>query len=412
MRPLSVNRSRVSSRINSDPSIPVIDLFAGCGGLGEGFRNAIWGRRSQFRIVLSVECDRFAHQTLELRAFVRAFVTDRLPIPADYSRYLKKLISRAELFGLHPIQAEAARAETCLASLGDPNGDIKVESRISALQRGGIDFRQSVIIGGPPCQAYSVVGRSRRAKSKASGQYREQDDGRHTLYRHYLRLLTQLQPAAFVMENVRGILSAAYGGESIFPVLLNDLASAGYDLHALGRNSSRMRASVIGNATTDFLVKAHDFAVPQKRSRVFIVGTRKDLSAASPKLRRGQRTSLVTVRQALVGLPALRSGLSHNDGGRAWQESVRASARRLARELKKCEPKISALLEVIGRVDSCLPIERGVENLIPTLRPPKCLVLNHESRGHTSSDLERYLFFAAWSKVNGKSPQLVKLPRR
>src|SRR5665213_2849194 len=95
--------------------IPVIDLFAGPGGLGEGFSSPHNGRRI-FKIKLSIEKDEFAHRTLELRAFVREFPAGE--IPKDYYQYLRGVISREELFGRFPDEAHAARKEAWLAELG------------------------------------------------------------------------------------------------------------------------------------------------------------------------------------------------------------------------------------------------------------------------------------------------------
>jgi hypothetical protein len=120
--------------------------------------------------------------------------------------------------------------------LGEPVSDKSIATRLDELES-EVDFRKAVMIGGPPCQAYSLVGRSRMAKARASGAYREGEDGRHVLYRQYLKLIQRIQPAAFVMENVRGILSSRYQDRPIFQQILDDLSGAGYDLHALGDRS-------------------------------------------------------------------------------------------------------------------------------------------------------------------------------
>lgn len=107
-------------RAAPDNLIPVIDIFAGPGGLGEGFSAFTDPRgRPRFKIALSVEKDPIAHKTLLLRSFFRQFEKNRVP-RAYYSR-LQQEIATAELFAAHPDQAAAARMEAWNATLGDPD---------------------------------------------------------------------------------------------------------------------------------------------------------------------------------------------------------------------------------------------------------------------------------------------------
>src|SRR3546814_2133729 len=85
----------------------------------------------------------------------------------------------------------------------------------------------TIVIGGPPCQAYSLVG---RARNRGIKNYDPATDHRHFLYREYIRILGRLQPIAFVMENVKGMLSSRVKGESIFERVLNDLRAAGGEI--------------------------------------------------------------------------------------------------------------------------------------------------------------------------------------
>jgi DNA (cytosine-5)-methyltransferase 1 len=391
-------------------AIPVIDLFAGPGGLGEGFASALLRGKSRFHLTLSIECDPFAHQTLTLRAFCREFTRNRKRLPGAYLKHLRGDLSRADIFALHPKEAEAAVREACLARLGEPDGDALIADRIRHLRRSGIDFRHGVMIGGPPCQAYSLVGRSRLARAKASGDYREENDGRHVLYKQYLRLLQEVEPAVFVMENVRGILSSTYKGRPIFGQILADLSSAGYDLHALGE---REAASLFGgdDDPRSYLLVASDFGVPQRRARVFIVGTRKDLNVRHLELgAKARALKPTTVQEAIGDLPALRSGLSTDDSTEAWRECVRASASRLAHDLPRSLADVSTILEKIGQPASRLPGQRLVERSKSDSR--ESFIANHETRGHIPEDLERYLFYSAWGAARNSSPSLSDLPRR
>jgi len=391
-------------------AIPVIDLFAGPGGLGEGFSSATVRGKPRFRLSLSIECDSFAHQTLTLRAFCREFTASGRRLPGSYLKHLRGDLSRAELFSLYPREAEAAVQEACLARLGEPAGDSLIAEQIRQLRRDGIDFRRGVMIGGPPCQAYSLVGRSRLARARAKGEYLEATDGRHVLYKQYLRLIEELQPGVFVMENVRGILSSNYKGRPIFGQILEDLSEAGYDLHALGE---RAGDSLFEGAFDhrSYLLVASDFGVPQRRARVFILGTRKDLKIRHLDLGAKSRTHKPrTVQDAIGDLPSLRSGLSTDDSVDAWRACVRDAGRRLAKDLPTSMADIAERLGRIGRPGSALPAHRRTQ--APKDNDRSLFVANHETRGHIPEDLERYLFYAAWGAVRGSSPSLCDLPQQ
>ena len=182
--------------------IPIIDVFAGPGGLGEGF-SALKSENGKpvFKIKLSIEMDDFAHQTLELRAFYRQFSSNA--IPTSYYEYLKGKITRDQLFNKHPEEAAKAKNEAWKIELGGRKTDPEVvKSRIKMALDGA---KQWVLIGGPPCQAYSTIGRS---VLKSQGEEKYKTDHRHFLYKEYLKILADHQPSVFVMENVKGLLSS------------------------------------------------------------------------------------------------------------------------------------------------------------------------------------------------------------
>ena len=200
-------------------SFKVVDLFAGPGGLAEGFSSVRDdGGNRVFEIALSVEKEASAFSTLRLRSFVRQFKQ----IPADYYAYLDGKISRDELIGRHPVVWLAAQSETKMLELGTPDAQAEIDPILDKLRE---DFGEnSILIGGPPCQAYSLVG---RARNKGKKGYVPADDKRHFLYREYIRIIERLKPVAFVMENVKGMLSAKVDGDSIFERVLSDLKAAG-----------------------------------------------------------------------------------------------------------------------------------------------------------------------------------------
>lgn len=202
----------------SNKAIPVIDLFAGPGGLAEGFSSVFKNAKRVFDIKLSIEKDENAHKTLELRSFYRQF--SKANVPKEYYEVIKesKLASRTEkrneLFNKYPKEANNAKAEAWCCELGNENfPNEKIDKRI---QLGLGNRKDWVLIGGPPCQAYSMAGRSR-----VGGIHNK--DHRVFLYKEYLRIIAVHHPAVFVMENVKGLLSAKVNGEMMFDCILNDL---------------------------------------------------------------------------------------------------------------------------------------------------------------------------------------------
>ena len=389
---------------------PVIDLFAGPGGLGEGFAS-----NPSYKLVLSVEMDPVAHQTLELRSFYRQFKTP----PHEYYQHVRGEISRQELFDCYPKESKSAKFESCLAELGTPAGNSKVNRRIEKIQETQ-DLSKCVMLGGPPCQAYSLVGRSRRSGSNKVGEYDETKDVRHLLYKQYLRLIKKVKPAAFVMENVRGILSSNYKGAKIFPEILSDLEKCGYKLHSLCGNS------LFDNHPEDYLVKMERFGIPQKRARVFVVGVRGDfdicqIEKVSPTF------STISVADAIDDLPKLRSGLSKcHDSQENWLRTIFKSLDAHAGQIKKVDAKVFEHMQSsLGKVKKTWG--RGASFKARKLKsPPKGVlqqkfhdwlrdeslegVLNHETRSHIQEDLIRYLFYSSWASLKGISPSLKDIP--
>ena len=174
--------------------VQVIDIFAGPGGLGEGFSALDDNRR--FDIALSIEMDPVARATLRLRSFFRQF--PRGAAPPEYYAYVRG--EPVDLVSSHPREWESADREAWCAQLGvEPPHSVKkrVTDALSNAPGGG----QFVLVGGPPCQAYSLVGRS-RMRSVRGDEF--DSDHRHLLYREYLRILADHAPAVFVLENVKG----------------------------------------------------------------------------------------------------------------------------------------------------------------------------------------------------------------
>ena len=258
----------------SPPTYPVVDVFAGPGGLGEGF-SALRGNSDQrrFRNVASIERDEFSHRTLLLRHFVRGFNQDE--IPDDYYSYLKGEIKLKELFSRHKPRFIAAQNSALRVTLGAGN-----HAKVKQLVKQRLDDASRwVLVGGPPCQAYSLVGRSRMMSDPDF-----EKDERHFLFQEYLRLIVDHSPPVFVMENVKGLLSATIGDEPIIKRIVADLSQPNAALNDR-TNGLSYRLYSLSEAETPsgdveprhFLVRAEEYGVPQARHRMFIVGVRSDI---------------------------------------------------------------------------------------------------------------------------------------
>jgi DNA (cytosine-5)-methyltransferase 1 len=291
--------------------IPIIDLFAGPGGLGEGFSAFSTHGQNPFRIALSVEKDRFAWETLSLRCFYRQLASVAGSVPKEYYEHVTHptAMSREQLFRLFPKEANAARAEAWHACLGDPQIEEELGLRITEATR---DAHRWVLIGGPPCQAYSVAGRARNSRNKLFDE-----DPRHFLYKEYLQIIARHWPAVFVMENVTGILTSKPGGEQIFPQIQKDLMDPAEATGSPRCHRYRLCSLVAQKlpdalVPEDFVIRAEEYGIPQARHRVIILGIRDDVAEPSylpPALHRAPHLTLV---EDVLTLPHLRSSLSLN----------------------------------------------------------------------------------------------------
>ncbi len=233
-----------------------IDLFAGCGGLSEGFY------RQGFKALAHVEIDHWACETLRTRMKFYG-----------YKDYDKEVIE-------HDITSD------------------DILERIDNVVNGRT---VDIIIGGPPCQAYSTAGRVRDGKKMAS-------DPRNYLFESYVKILEYFSPKFFVFENVTGLLSAQVKNAPIFPKVLK----------ALGN-----KYKVIGNPEV-LVHNTADYGVPQLRKRVIIIGVRKDIDKSAEELyesiikthwnpetlsneKKGKKR-FVDVRQAIGDLPPVEPG--------------------------------------------------------------------------------------------------------
>ncbi|WP_293605195.1 DNA cytosine methyltransferase [Polaromonas sp. UBA4122] len=176
----------------------MIDLFAGPGGLCEGFSSIVDGRGDRrFAVKVSIEKDPVAHRTLSLRALYRSF--RKGVVPDCYYDYIRGDITREALFAHPDIPKSAieAASEAKCAELGKTPSET-IDKWIKDGLNGASEW---VLIGGPPCQAYSLAG---RAKMRGADPVAFEGDKRHFLYKEYLRIIKEFGPSVFVMENVKG----------------------------------------------------------------------------------------------------------------------------------------------------------------------------------------------------------------
>ncbi|USE68151.1 DNA (cytosine-5-)-methyltransferase [Pseudoalteromonas maricaloris] len=401
----------------------VIDLFAGPGGLGEGISATTDKNGNKpFDIRISVEKEPSAHKTLTTRSFFRKIRTMPKGIE-NYNLYLQGKLSREELFAKFPEQSALALNETLEGpkALGEDNK--LIHSRIEKLisNHNG----PKVVIGGPPCQAYSLAGRSRNAGIE---DYKAEKDHRNFLYLEYLKVLSIAQPDVFVMENVRGILSAKINGKVMFPQILKDLRKPGrvtkikgvpgYKIYSLVAPAESPNNPQYKNSS-DFLIRAENYGIPQARHRVILLGVREDLGRVPQTIEQLQQQ--VTVEEVLMDLPPLRSGFSkQKDIQSDWEKQILNNSKVITKLLTKRfgEKPVSTLpLTPIKGLTRFSSKKTNVKPKIPSHIKEWYLdcapnnVLNHETRGHMTSDLLRYGYSAAFTKLNdGVSPKSRDFP--
>lgn len=412
----------------SNNQIPIIDLFAGPGGLGEGFTSVVDKDNNRiFNIALSIERDEFAHKTLTLRSFLRQFPHKKLP--KEYYQFIRGEIKDIEtLYKTYPKESETAKKEAWRFELGNPNTHEELDYRIKESLYGEKNF---ILIGGPPCQAYSLVGRARR--QEANGLNKE--DERVYLYREYYRILAVHQPAVFIMENVKGLLSSKVENELIFTQLLEDLKNPvesyrklygkeklpssihGYKIFSLVKKPYKKELFQDGYQPKDFVIHAEEYGIPQTRHRVILLGIRNDLSVTPETLT--PHGELIPVIKVLSGLPFIRSGLSKTaDGKNEWKKALQEIKylglkkqinSGVWEEIEKTVSKLAAPRKDKG---SCfIATEVDVDYARNWFLDPKMKgVCNHESRSHIKEDLYRYLFVCCFGKINKRSPKLSEFP--
>jgi DNA (cytosine-5)-methyltransferase 1 len=336
------------------PKFFTVDLFAGCGGLSEGFHQA------GFRTIAQVEMHPPACETLRTRQiFFELKKIDKLSV---YNEYIQQKISKDQIFSEYPHIREAVDHRVIEETLSKES----IQSVISRIEQ-SMEFHKvpsiNLFLGGPPCQPYSIIN---RANIQKNGEKR----GRNYLYTHYLELLKYFQPDIFIYENVPGLFTATDDGEKIFEKLLKDFSrlSPSYEIiPPLDKVSKKPH---------DYILNSVNFGVPQSRKRLILIGFREDLNEKDhdiyrmyERLRNKRKSDKKqkTVRDAIGDLPDLRPNTGNNEFYAEYNSN---------------------------------------ENLTPyqkKMRKNSIGVLNHFARAHMQTDLDRYRYFIEHYQNTGKS---------
>jgi DNA (cytosine-5)-methyltransferase 1 len=415
--------------------IPIIDLFAGPGGLGEGFSSILKNENSVFDVKLSIEKDNNAQKTLELRSFFRKFKKEK--VPSEYYDVLKEenLLKRESLvlnlFEKYPKEALEAKSEAWKAELGSaafPSS--MIDRRIRESLKESKDW---LLIGGPPCQAFSMAGRSRVGGI-------DNDDHRVYLYKEYLRIIAVHHPTVFVMENVKGLLSAKINDEKVFDWILNDLRNPSsvfketkapkYKIYSLSTEPESIDSN--GDPkykdNRDFLIQSEKYKVPQKRHRVILLGIREDVDVIPATLALGLKET--TLSSIIGDLPKLRSGLGRSiissntvngvkkreyknevDSDQNWENTINAFKKEMLNwsdfDSKQNFDNVKASSYGLG--------SEYIKFKTPSLENPLHEwfrdenlkgVCNHETRSHLVEDLKRYHFASTYAVIHKRFPRL------
>lgn len=247
-----------------------IDLFAGCGGLSEGFMES-----GHFRGLAHIEWELPMVQTLR-------------------NRLVKKWQESDEQAQNRVILFDIQRTDELL------NGNWSKESKDLYAKYNSLEAQKGLkqlingesvdlIIGGPPCQAYSIHGRATNKNSM-------QDDYRNYLFESFVKVVEDIKPEAFIFENVTGMLSAKPGGKPVIERIYKAVSEIGYTI-------------LEPQKFKDAVYNAFDYSVPQNRERVILCGVKNgsglSITDFYDTLSNSKSNKHLTVRDTIGGLPPI-----------------------------------------------------------------------------------------------------------
>lgn len=340
----------------------VMDLFAGCGGLSEGFKQA------GFEVIAQIEMDKWSCETLKTRHLY--YGLKKTGKEYFYSQLLKEESSRGDILDKFPEIRESISYRVIQVEFGKESFK-KILKKVEATRKFHRAPKFHVVIGGPPCQPYSLIGRAR-------DPHRMRNDNRHFLYEYYLRILKNVQPDFFVFENVPGLITANAKGQEIFSRMLDDFRNINpsYEIAPSFDEYSR--------EPWQYLLDSNKYGIPQKRKRIFFIGYKKTLISKNSDIknvfRKILRTRVLayrgsTVSDAIGDLPSLKPG----EGRDYWFGQYQNVA--------------------------VTPYQNKMRQSSPG-------ILNHKARTHMKSDLKRYKFFIEQHINGSKAATLIDLMKK
>jgi DNA (cytosine-5)-methyltransferase 1 len=310
-----------------------IDLFAGCGGLSEGF-------------IMSKKYDALAHVEWEI-PMVRT-LRNRLEQKWNHSN--EQAFKNVIHFDIQKTDEliNGNWKEDTIQDYGATNHKDVINEGLKGIVKGK---KVDLVIGGPPCQAYSVAGRAQDKNSM-------KEDYRNYLFESFTKIVEEFQPSVFVFENVPGILSACPGDKKVTERIFEYFDEHGYDIKK-------------PETLKDVVLSANDFGVPQKRNRVIIVGVRRD--SVSDNLNLDLIYSEINKQKVNTPI-TLRDAIGH---------------------LSKFKPS-NEIIVINGRKSSYVPVEKD-----------EFIEENHKPRFHNTRDIK---VFREWVSNNmNKKPMVDRI---
>ncbi|MDI6648884.1 DNA cytosine methyltransferase [Bacillus altitudinis] len=254
----------------------VLDLFAGAGGLSEGFI------QEEFEVIAKIEKSKPACETLITRNCYHLLKNS--VDSYQYENYIKGIIDKNTLISY---AKKYGFDENTIINLeiGENTIDLAIKKIKGLLKDSTLDG----IIGGPPCQAYSLIGRSTNEKKK-------KNDKRIYLYEYYIKFLEEFNPKFFIFENVKGLLSYKdIDNKPLLPKIIEAFQNCGYRIDHK-------------------LLDASKFGVPQKRERLFIYGYKHEDIEFFRRFEEeySKENSNITINQLFSDLPKIKSGQKYS----------------------------------------------------------------------------------------------------